>query len=135
MKTTDLLFSEEPSKYPDSETDRLSDFLRDYQNEKEWVSPEEKEYQEKLIKGIERLNQILEGIKIPDKNDSLRNWITTEQVMRQFEISERTLAYWRKSGKLPFSRIEHKFFYQTSDLERLLTQGYIKKHCCPVNQD
>jgi len=102
MKTTDLLFSEEPSKYPDSETDRLSDFLRDYQNEKEWVSPEEKEYQEKLIKGIERLNQILEGIKIPDKNDSLRNWITTEQVMRQFEISERTLAYWRKSGKLPF---------------------------------
>jgi DNA-binding transcriptional MerR regulator len=127
MNSTDLLFQEEHLKHPESETDRLSDFLRDYQNEKEWVSPEEKEYQEKLIQGIERLNQILEGIIIPDKNDSLRNWITTEQVMSQFEISERTLAYWRKSGKLPFSRIEHKFFYHTADLEKLFAIGYIKK--------
>ena len=127
MKTTDLFFSEEPLKYPGSETDRLSDFLRGYQKEKEWVSPEEKEFQENLIRGIERLNQILEGIIIPDKNDSLRNWITTEQVMRQFEISERTLANWRKSGKLPFSRIEHKFYYHAGDLEKLLAHSYKKK--------
>jgi len=110
----------------DSETRHLTDFLREYQNEKQWVSSEEKEFQDELTKGIERLNKILEGLIVPDKNNSLLEWITSEQVMRRLEISERTLANWRKSGKLPFSQIEHKLFYHTGDLEKLLIQGYKK---------
>jgi hypothetical protein len=127
MQNAELSSPEEKLNYLNSDSDLLSDFLRSYQNEKQWVSSEDKEFQDELIKGIERLNKILEGLIVPDKNNSLLGWITSGQVILRLEISERTLASWRKSGKLPCSKIEQKIFYQTSDLEKLLLQGYKKK--------
>ena len=61
------------------------------------------------------------------------NWIHGQEVMQIIKISRRTLQTMRDSGTLPFSRINGKFYYKVSDLEKLLENNYsttkkIKSH-------
>lgn len=51
-------------------------------------------------------------------------WIDGQDVMIALHISKRTLQTLRDNGTLPYSRINGKFYYKVSDLEKLLESNY-----------
>jgi hypothetical protein len=51
-------------------------------------------------------------------------WLDGEEIIQALHISKRTLHTLRKSGTLPFSRLNGKYYYKLSDLERLLEANY-----------
>jgi hypothetical protein len=51
-------------------------------------------------------------------------WIDKQDVMFILKISPRKLQSLRDRGLLPYSQIDGKFFYRTSDVEKLLENGY-----------
>ncbi|MEM6515041.1 MAG: helix-turn-helix domain-containing protein [Bacteroidota bacterium] len=51
-------------------------------------------------------------------------WIDGQEVMQSLYISKRTLQTLRDQEKLPYSRINGKFYYKVSDLETLLQSNY-----------
>lgn len=51
-------------------------------------------------------------------------WIDGQVVMQTLHISKRSLQSLRDSGTLPYSRINGKFYYRVSDIERLLEENY-----------
>jgi len=109
------------------EADSLSEFLQKHGNVPLAPPDADKEFRIEITNSLKNLCVILKNMHIPDETDFLKEWITAEQVMQIFGISERTLANWRKTGKLPYSPIEKKFFYKKLDLESLLSTGYQKK--------
>lgn len=53
---------------------------------------------------------------------TLQTWLDGEDVCKILGISPRTLQTFRDSGKIPFSRIEHKMYYRPADVEKLITK-------------
>lgn len=51
-------------------------------------------------------------------------WIQRDQVMRILKIGERKLQSMRDNGTLPFSKIDGKIYYRTSDVEKLFNSNY-----------
>ena len=51
-------------------------------------------------------------------------WIDGQDVMQTLHISKRNLQSLRDNKTLPFSRINGKFYYKVSDLEKLLQSNY-----------
>lgn len=51
-------------------------------------------------------------------------WIDGQVVMQTLHISKRTLQSLRDNRVLPYSRINGKFYYKVSDLEKLLESNY-----------
>ena len=54
-------------------------------------------------------------------------WLTKEEVMLILKISSRKLQTLRDNGSLPYSQIDGKIYYKTSDLVFLLDSNYNKK--------
>lgn len=50
----------------------------------------------------------------------LSKWLDNGEVCRLLNISKRTLQTYRDNGILPYSQINHKIFYKSSDIEMLL---------------
>ncbi len=54
-------------------------------------------------------------------------WIEKEKVMLILKIKDRKLQTMRDNGSLPFSQIDGKIYYKTSDVEALLNKHYNRK--------
>ena len=52
-----------------------------------------------------------------------RKWLSNAEAMRELGLSRSTLARWRKSGRLPYSKSGSLVFYRRSDVERMLSAG------------
>ncbi len=114
----------------DCEKENGNDLLREFL---EYYALPEISYEEKQDStsdefnlGISKLNEILENLTLPEPVTFMDEWITQDIVLQKLGISERILASWRKSGKLPYSLIEHKFFYKKQDIEDLLQKSFRK---------
>lgn len=53
-------------------------------------------------------------------------WIDGQDVMQTLHISVRTLQSLRDNGTLPYSRINGKFYYKVTDIEKMLETNYSK---------
>lgn len=42
--------------------------------------------------------------------------LNSQQVQEIFKISKVTLQHWRDKGKIPFTRIENKIYYQEAEI-------------------
>ena len=51
---------------------------------------------------------------------TLKQWLDGEDVCKLLGISPRTLQTFRDSGKIPYTRIEHKMYYRPADVEKLI---------------
>ena len=49
-----------------------------------------------------------------------KDWLTNAEAMEYLGLSRPTLARYRKSGKLRFSKVGSNVFYRLSDIEALL---------------
>lgn len=53
-----------------------------------------------------------------------QTWFDGQDVMLALKISKRTLQKLRDNGTLPYSRINGKFYYKVTDLDKLLESNY-----------
>jgi hypothetical protein len=51
-------------------------------------------------------------------------WIDGQDVTQVLHISKRTLQTLRDNNTLPYSRLNGKFYYKLSDLEKILESNY-----------
>ena len=51
---------------------------------------------------------------------TLKTWLDGEDVCKLLGISPRTLQTFRDSGRIPYTRIEHKMYYRPADVEKLI---------------
>lgn len=59
------------------------------------------------------------------KMELLRDsWLDANGVIAVLRISKRTLQHLRKSGQLPFSKVNGKIYYKMEDIEKLLESNY-----------
>ncbi len=46
-------------------------------------------------------------------------WLDSSEVCQLLNISKRTLQSYRENGTLPYTQINYKMFYKSSDIEQL----------------
>lgn len=77
-----------------------------------------------LSQEVKTLKAYLQQIHKSRLESFTQEWIDGQDVMQTLHISKRTLQSLRDSGTLPYSRINGKFYYKLSDLERLMERNY-----------
>ena len=78
----------------------------------------------KLSQEIKNINLYLQQFQKSRLERFNESWIDRQDVMQTLHISQRTLQSLRDGGVLPYSRINGKFYYKVSDLEKLLEENY-----------
>ena len=53
------------------------------------------------------------------------DWLDNQDVMQKLKISESTLKRHRLSGIIPSTRIRGKYYYNNSDIQKLLRDGMV----------
>ena len=74
----------------------------------------------KWTKSVERLQRLLRSQEQQVRNKKPSEWIDTDEVCRMLGIGKRTVHAMRERGELPYSKLEHKIYYRTDDIIRLL---------------
>lgn len=80
-----------------------------------------------MAKDIQYLKAYVEAIKASKSRKLSEDWLDNQEVLQTLHISPRTLQTYRDNGTLPFSKIEGKFYYKSSDIENLLQSNYTNK--------
>lgn len=76
---------------------------------------------------IKEIKAQLQQFKKNRADNFKESWIDGQDVMLALNISKRTLQSLRDAKTLPFSRINGKFYYKVSDLEKILESNYSDK--------
>jgi len=74
----------------------------------------------KWTKSVERLQKLLESQEQQVSNRKTTEWIGTDEVCRMLGIGKRTVHAMRERGELPYSKLEHKIYFRTDDIIRLI---------------
>ena len=80
-----------------------------------------------MSKDIQYLKAYIEALKNQKRGKLSDEWLDNQEVLQTLHISPRTLQTYRDNGTLPFSKIEGKFYYKSSDIENLLQSNYTNK--------
>ena len=85
----------------------------------------EKRSYDRLVARIGALaGRVAELCRRQDK--TLQHWLDNEEVCLLLNIQKRTLQRYRERGLLPCTRIRHKVYYKTADVERLLAASALR---------
>lgn len=107
----------------DRQTDHLSDYLFQYGYQEPQLLEKENELIQQMINSIQSLERMIENLNIPDEKVTVNERITPWEVSHTYKISLRTQYDWRKSGKLLFTTVQERIFYNKNDLENLFLKG------------
>ena len=77
-----------------------------------------------LSGSLREMKALVLVIKRTRTDSLLQSWIDGRQVMATLKISKRTLQSLRSSGVLPYSRLNGKYYYKVTDLNRILNSNY-----------
>jgi tRNA U34 5-carboxymethylaminomethyl modifying GTPase MnmE/TrmE len=80
-----------------------------------------------IKKDIRELHAEIKKLTKTHTQQLSEEWIQREQVMQILNIKERKLQSMRDNGTLPYSQIDGKIYYRTTDVENLLKQNYNKR--------
>lgn len=77
------------------------------------------------------INQLKLGLNtVADNSANLKHqWMTGLEVGHALNMSAKTLQRLRKSGSLPFSRVNGKIYYKRSDVDQMLEDNYQLRMC------
>ena len=73
-----------------------------------------------IINEVERLQRLLESQEQQVRNRKATEWIDTDEVCRMLGIGKRTVHAMQERGELPYSKLEHKIYYRTDDIIRMM---------------
>jgi len=79
---------------------------------------------QKISREIGSISECMQQLRKSQLEIFHEAWIGGNDVIKSLKISLRTLQSWRDTGLLPYSRINGKFFYKVSDLQKLLEGNY-----------
>ena len=71
-------------------------------------------------KSVERLQGLLRNQEQQVRNRKATEWIGTDEVCRMLGIGKRTVHAMRERGELPYSKLEHKIYFRTDDIIRMM---------------
>ena len=89
------------------------------------ITPENNERVKAFFRSIERLTQIMEELfshRKPELNGE--SFYTDEELSEKLKISRRSLQDYRNQGRIPYIKLGGKILYRSSDIEKLLNDGY-----------
>ena len=69
------------------------------------------------------LREIGPKFRLDERDRPGKKWLTNREAQEYLGLSKATLARYRASGKLPFSRVGSSVYYRLSDVEALLESG------------
>ena len=55
---------------------------------------------------------------------ALESFYTDEELSQRLKISRRSLQDYRNQGRIPYIKLGGKILYRSSDIERMLEEGY-----------
>jgi len=85
----------------------------------------EKETFDLFINQIESLSDQVSNLCAGQTSNSPDNWLDNQNVCMMLNISLRTLQTYRDTGKIAFSQINHKIYYKTEDVEKMLKENTV----------
>lgn len=80
----------------------------------------EKQTFDEMMSRFELFTQKVKAICSKYKIKTMNDWLDNQDVCLLLSISPRTLQTYRDTGRLSFSRINHKIYYKNADIEKLL---------------
>lgn len=77
------------------------------------------------FQALERLSKALETL-FSKRKSSLdgESFYTDEELSLRLKISRRSLQDYRNQGRIPYIKLGGKILYRSSDIERMLEEGY-----------
>jgi len=58
---------------------------------------------------------------------TMTNWITTTQLAKELQVSDRTVRYWAISGEIPARRLDRQFRFLRHEIEAWLSSKKISR--------
>ncbi len=91
------------------------------------ITPENNERVKAFFRSIERLTHIMEEQFLHRKPElNGESYYTDEELAKKLKISRRSLQDYRNQGRIPYIKLGGKILYRSSDIEKLLKDGYRK---------
>lgn len=78
-----------------------------------------------LMDKLEALSEYVHSMERPVENED-ENWVGSQDICQFLKISERTLQRLRANGKITYSCIGGKYYYQIGQIKKLLQTHIIK---------
>lgn len=81
-----------------------------------------------FFRSLDRLSSSLERLfssRKPTLNGE--SFYTDEELSKKLKISRRCLQDYRDEGRIPFIKLGGKILYRSSDIEKMLEEGYQEK--------
>ncbi|WP_295937301.1 helix-turn-helix domain-containing protein [uncultured Alistipes sp.] len=79
-----------------------------------------------LMEKLDALSEYVYSMERTETENDDEIWVDSQEVCRFLKISERTLQRLRTNGKITYSCIGGKYYYQISQLKKLLHDRVIK---------
>jgi mevalonate kinase len=94
----------------------------------ELITQENNERVKSFFLSLDRLSSSLERLfssRKPTLNGE--SFYTDEALSKKLKISRRSLQDYRNEGRIPYVKLGGKILYRSSDIEKLLEEGYRDK--------
>lgn len=78
-----------------------------------------------LMEKLDALSEYIHSIKRTEGNEN-EDWVDSSEVCRFLRICERTLQRLRTNGKITYSCVGGKYYYQIGQIKKLLKENLIK---------
>ena len=86
---------------------------------------------ERIVSFFKSLDRMRDGIEdmMRDCKPTLNGeqYLTDNEVSEKLKLSRRTLQDYRNEGRIPYIKLGDKILYRSSDIEKLLEDGYRDK--------
>lgn len=83
----------------------------------------EKQTFDEMMSRFEAFTKKVKAICSKYKIKTMNDWLDNQEVCLLLNISPRTLQTYRDTGKISFSRINHKIYYRNADIQKLLSNA------------
>ncbi len=89
------------------------------------ITQENDERVKSFFLSLERLSRIIEHL-FPSRKLELNgeSFYTDEELSKKLKISRRSLQDYRNEGRIPYIKLGGKILYRSSDIEKMLEDGY-----------
>jgi excisionase family DNA binding protein len=89
------------------------------------ITKENNERVKSAFSSLERIVSLMERL-FAGKKPTLdgESFYTDEELSKKLKLSRRSLQDYRNEGRIPYIRLGGKILYRSSDVEKLLEEGY-----------
>lgn len=91
------------------------------------VTPDNNERIKAFFSSLDRLSDLMEKL-FTDRRPTLNSesFYTDRELSQKLKVSRRSLQDYRNQGRIPYIQLGGKILYRSSDIEKILEDGYRK---------